>query len=223
MRLFSYCVHLDTGSSPNPYGDYCTLALTKPVIRRLAQVGDWIVGLASPQSKLKNASRRVIYAMKVSQVLTLEEYDLFCRQECSVKIPRRPTKNYEDFVGDCVYEFKADGDVAQRMSVHNDENIEYDLAGIHALVSDHFVYFGSQAPELPESLYKIIKKGHGHQLDKNKAYVEDFVEFISEFERNEVMAAPLDKIENWYGAESRGQTTKVDLEACRFDEEFDKN
>ena len=45
MRLFSYVVAHDTGFSPNPFFGYCTLACCKPVIRRSAQAGDWVVGL----------------------------------------------------------------------------------------------------------------------------------------------------------------------------------
>ena len=50
MKLYSYILTHDTGFSPNPFFGYCTLACCKPDIRRVAKVGDWIVGLALVQS-----------------------------------------------------------------------------------------------------------------------------------------------------------------------------
>ena len=65
MRLFTYIIVHDTGFAPNPFWRYCTLACCKPVIRRTAAKGDWIVGI-SP----KNSGNRLIYAMKVTEELS---------------------------------------------------------------------------------------------------------------------------------------------------------
>mgnify|MGYP006908265549 CR=1 FL=1 len=46
MKLYTYCLRNDTGAAPNPYGELCTLALSKPVMRRRVEVGDWVYGLA---------------------------------------------------------------------------------------------------------------------------------------------------------------------------------
>jgi len=42
--LYTYCIPYDDGAAPNPYWGICTLVICKPVIRRTAEVGDWIVG-----------------------------------------------------------------------------------------------------------------------------------------------------------------------------------
>lgn len=221
MRLFTYCLRNDFGVSPNPFGGYCTLALTKPVIRRTAEVGDWIAGLASHESGLKEANRRVVFAMKVTKIIPLSDYDMFCRQYCSQKIPQRPSKTYEQFVGDCIYEFiPGVDDPILRDSVHDDRNIATDLQGENVLISDEFLYWGSEAPELPASLWKIIKKGRGHQLEKNQPFVKDFLKFINDFEMSNVFAPPIQKIANWYGAESRGQCADADLEDNLLDEKM---
>ncbi|MCB0357317.1 MAG: hypothetical protein KDD40_09935, partial [Bdellovibrionales bacterium] len=221
MRLFTYCLRNDCGASPNPYGGYCTLALTKPVIRRTAEVGDWVVGLASHETGFKNANRHIVFAMKVTEIMTLQEYDLFSQRQCPDKLPQRPAKTYEQFVGDSIYEFiEGVDDPILRDSVHDDSNFATDMQAEKVLLSTEFVYWGSEAPELPENLWKIIKKGKGQQVDKNKNYIKDFLNFMQDFELHTIVAPPCNKIENWYGAESRGQCAEKDLEDNAIDEKI---
>ncbi len=80
MKLYSYVVKEDTGFSPNPFWRYCTLANCKPAIRRTAAVGDWIVGL-SPKAD----GNRIIYAMRVDEILSYGQY--FFDKRFSAKIP----------------------------------------------------------------------------------------------------------------------------------------
>lgn len=46
MKYFFYILKHDSGFAPNPFYGFCTLATCKPEIRKQAEVGDWIVGLA---------------------------------------------------------------------------------------------------------------------------------------------------------------------------------
>ncbi len=224
MELYTFCLKNDCGASPNPFGNYCTLALTKPAIRRSAKVGDWIVGFASPESGLKDASRRVVFAMKVTNVLSMSDYNDFCRKECAEKIPQRPSATYEQLVGDCIYDFiEGVDEPVLRPSVHDESNIDSDLKGKNVLISQHYVYWGNEAPELPQNLWKIIKKGKGHQVEKNRPFIKDFEKFIKDYEINSIFAPPIHKINNWYCAESRGQCAQVDLEDNLIDEKIEQS
>ena len=71
MTLYSYVVVHDAGFAPNPFGDFCTLATCKPKIRLRAQVGDWIVGAGSARNV---GSGKLLYAMRVAEILPLEKY-----------------------------------------------------------------------------------------------------------------------------------------------------
>jgi len=79
-RLFSYVVEHDEGRSPNPFGRYCTLAHCKfnrkgrrRNIVEIAKEGDWIVGTGG--ASVRSAGHgRIVYAMKVTQKLPLEDY-----------------------------------------------------------------------------------------------------------------------------------------------------
>lgn len=92
-RVFSYVVKVDSGFAPNPFHGWCTLACCKPSIRRTASVGDIIMGL-SPRSE------RIVYAMRVTEVLTFEQY--WNGTRFATKRPRAGT--HRDAVGDNVYE-----------------------------------------------------------------------------------------------------------------------
>ena len=68
-HLFTYILPYDSGFAPNPFGNACTLACCKPVIRRTASPDDWVIGTtAAPDSG------RLAYAMRVTQALTFDVY-----------------------------------------------------------------------------------------------------------------------------------------------------
>ena len=69
VRLFSYVVASDSGFAPNPFWGVCTLATCKPAIRRTARVGDWVAGL-SPRA----SGNRLVYAMRVAEVMPIDSY-----------------------------------------------------------------------------------------------------------------------------------------------------
>ncbi len=69
--LFSYCIPYDDGAAPNPFWGLCTLAICKPGIRRVAKEGDWVVGTGSVNSPAGDASGKVVYAMRVTQKMTM--------------------------------------------------------------------------------------------------------------------------------------------------------
>ena len=71
MRLFSYVVARDYGFAPNPFNSYCTLATCKPKIREAANIGDWVLGTGS---KTRGRADHVVFAMRVTETLTFNEY-----------------------------------------------------------------------------------------------------------------------------------------------------
>lgn len=176
-RLFSYCIPYDSGAAPNPFWGICTLVICKPGIRRVAKKNDWIVGTGSRNYDFQG---KLVYAMEVSEVMKMEEYDSFCKKNLPRKIPNWNSKNYKDKVGDCIYDFSK-ADPAIRKSVHSLENRDTDLNGVNALLSDHFYYFGRNPIELPDSLKPIVLQSPGHKSNANNPYVEEFIDWISEF------------------------------------------
>jgi hypothetical protein len=177
MKLYSYTVMHDTGFSPNPFWGYCSLACCKPVIRRTAQVGDWVIGL-SPRA----VGNRLVYAMLVDEILTVESF--FGDSRFAAKIPDYSTGRIVHRCGDNIYKPLPSGGFRQLESMHSDgtredpETKAHDLSGGNVLIARTFYYFGSQALGLPQEL-ELLRAGRGH---KNRFSSDDicrFLDFIS--------------------------------------------
>jgi hypothetical protein len=79
-KLYSYVVEHDLGLSPNPFGGFCTLAFCKfsnserRNVVELADVDDWVVGTGGLGPLSVGEHGRLVYAMLVTEKLTLREY-----------------------------------------------------------------------------------------------------------------------------------------------------
>ena len=173
ITLFSYCIPYDDGAAPNPFWGLCTLAICKPRIRQAANIGDWIVGTGSKHSPIGDVSNNVVYAMLVTQKLTMEDYDQFTQSELPRKIPKMESKDLRRHYGDSIYDFSKHP-LSLRPSVHSEENRSTDLSGGWVLLSDHFFYFGDRPIPLPNDLLDIVKHGQGHRSISNMPYVDAF-------------------------------------------------
>jgi hypothetical protein len=190
MKLFSYVLRRDYGFSPNPFEGYCTLATCKPVIRRNANVGDWIVGTGSVKNVGQN---KIIYAMKVTEKIDFNEYWNDQRFNCKKSNMNGSFKNR---VGDNIYELTDPTNKEkftswkQHNSYHSKPNgtedryrKNGDLKGIYVLISNTFYYFGENAPIIPDKfLYApdIRNKLTGYKCNFPKKFIEDFVEWVKE-------------------------------------------
>lgn len=178
--LFSYVLRDDAGSAPNPFWDVCTLVICKPMIRRAAQVGDWIVGTGSSRSPKGNTS--VVYAMRVTDKMTMREYDDWAREERPEKMPNWRGGDWRRKLGDAVYDYSELPPQVRKGGPHGLEHREHDLKGEYALLSEHFYYFGDKPRTLPDHLLGIIKLGQGHRGPANAPYLKPFMEWIESLE-----------------------------------------
>lgn len=97
-RLFSYVVDHDYGFAPNPFGGFCTLAKCKYGTRRrniveLAGEGDWVAGTGGADLKKSAGHGRLVYAMRVDEVVSLDEY---VRAHRGDRIDAGPEKGGDD-------------------------------------------------------------------------------------------------------------------------------
>ncbi|HOZ14035.1 MAG TPA: hypothetical protein PK784_04555 [Tenuifilaceae bacterium] len=195
MNIYSYVLRFDDGAAPNPFWGLCTLTICKPAIRRSADIGDWVVGTGSKNSKCNDGeyydlSDCVVFAMKISDKKTLQEYDSFCKTSLKKKIPNWKTTDWRHRMGDCIYDYSNGLNPKLRKSVHKEENRNRDLCGLNSLISNEFYYFGEDARPLPIDLKLIIKRNQGHRKIENPDLVLKFENWIKEFEMNRIYAAP---------------------------------
>ncbi len=176
-RLYSYVLRWDDGAAPNPFWNLCSLVICKPAIRRTAVEGDWIAGTGSKNTPVGDMSSKLVYAMRVTRKMTMDQYDAFARKENTEKIPSHRSKDWRRWLGDSIYDYSVTPP-RQRLGVHGPDDIARDLSGEFALVSDDFAYLGDQATTIPDHLRPIVQQTQGHRSTLNEPYVERFVEWI---------------------------------------------
>ncbi|CCE03829.1 conserved hypothetical protein [Bradyrhizobium sp. STM 3809] len=167
-RVYFYVVARDFGFAPNPFNGACTLATCKPAIRQTARSGDWIVGMGG--AKL-GAVGRCIYAMKVTDAKAFEEY-----WEAPEFRSKRPIRNgtRKTIVGDNIYHrapsskkwLQEDSHHSKPDGSPDPHNIQHDTKTNRVLISNHFYYFGSTAPAVPQEILQDLgfRNGIGHRV-----------------------------------------------------------
>ena len=182
MKLFTYTIPVDDGAAPNPFGGYCTLAICKPAIRRAARVGDWVAGFGSKTSPSGNLSGKLVYAMEVNQVKSMEDYDRLASCQWPSKVPDINSRDLTRRLGDCIYDFSVDPP-RQRPGVHGPGNQRVDLGGRNVLISSNYFYFGSNAIDLIPELFPILHQTQGHKSRANESYAPVFIDWIYSMKR----------------------------------------
>ncbi|MEM6368480.1 MAG: hypothetical protein AAF851_09270 [Myxococcota bacterium] len=191
---FIYVISRDFGFAPNPFHGYCTLSACKPVIRRTAKIGDWVVGMGG--SRLR-AVGRCIFCMQVDETLTFDDY-----WEDPRFRSKRPVRNGSDvmLVGDNIYHSER-GHWTQEDSHHslpdgsaNSRNVQRDTSADRVLVSSHFRYFGKASIEIPSSLLRDLNFRNCRSYRRYPlARCQLLLNFLcSNADRNVVIADPID-------------------------------
>lgn len=194
-RVYMYVIARDFGFAANPFHGVCTLATCKPNIRRTASPGDWIFGMGGCRL---NAVGRCIFAMRVEKCLSFNDY--WNDPEFT---PKRPVRNgsRKSMVGDNIYDQSAGNSQWYQADSHhslpdgspNDHNIERDTQTNRVLISQHFVYFGSNAPHVPKEIlsqmkyenvrdYRVFLNENGNPLVKwfEKTYGKDLGQVLGD-------------------------------------------
>ncbi|MGH7982219.1 MAG: hypothetical protein ACREFF_03620 [Candidatus Udaeobacter sp.] len=164
--VYMYVVDRDFGFAPNPFHGYCTLATCKPGIRSTAQLGDWVVGMGG---KNLGATGRCVFAMEVTDKIDFQEYWTNRRY-----ITKRPVRNGSSLrlVGDNIYHRDGETSEWQQADSHHSKpdgspnplNVQNDTKSDRVLISEHFLYFGREAPLVPAELLSatsfVNRQGH---------------------------------------------------------------
>lgn len=200
MRLHSYVVARDFGFAPNPFYGVCTLATCKPRIRSVAAIGDWVMGTGSRQRK---RGHHVVYAMRVTEVMTFDRY--WSDSRFKQKKPNLCGSKKQAF-GDNIYSRGADTRHWHQANSHhslndgspNPQNVSADTGTNRILLSDDFVYWGGEGPEIPTLLldfgpsHENVCAGRNHKNGFSPQLVEEVVAWVRSFPHNGFRGEPLD-------------------------------
>ena len=149
----------------------CTLATCKPRLRKSAVEGDWVLGVAGSNYRAQHG--KCIFLMQVTEKMGFDDYWSDPRF-----LKKRPVRNgsLKMLVGDNIYHSDGAGNWIQENSHHsnpdgttNEGNRDRDTESTdRVLVSDYFLYFGSQAVELD-----LASFGYGRTRDYRKYDLSD--------------------------------------------------
>lgn len=178
-KAYIYVVDRDFGFAPNPFHGYCTLATCKPGIRKMADICDWVIGMGG--SRLK-ATGHCIFAMRVSKKISFDEY-----WGNPIYSDKKPVRNGSSrmLVGDNIYCFDKNTQSWQQADSHhsnpdgsiNRKNLKTDTKSDKVLISNHFYYFGKNAPLVSPPLLTSIgyKNGRNYRvfrIEKCAAFID---------------------------------------------------
>jgi hypothetical protein len=150
-RLLIYRIVTDGGAAPHISNGYLTLTICKPVIRKGAEVGDYVLSLvaqSNPNIPKKHPQKHFLaaYLFKVTEKVHMKEYEGWCKEHAPGKICT------EDFwEGDCQY----GPNLAWRPGPHMSANkevqnklISTNLSGVSSLISNEFAAWKSSTPHV---------------------------------------------------------------------------
>ena len=200
VKVYSYVVTHDYGFAPNPHGGYCTLACCKPRIRRIAGIGDLIVGTGSRQ---RGRGDRLVYAMRVSEAMSFTEY---------WHDPRFRYKRPDVTAGDCrrygdnAYYRDEDTGVWQQVESHDSPGVggnapcgippcgnAYDDTRVdRVLIGEEFIYWGGDGLPVRPFAGVDICAGRGHRSRFAPEVVAAVVEWLDGRGEWGRLGAPLD-------------------------------
>ena len=197
MLIFSYKLDHDFGLAPNPFWGTMTLAVCKGQIRnnKNLHIGDWVVGTGS--KKLKKLDH-LIYAMRVDEKITFDSY----WEDPRFEIKRPQMKgSLAQIYGDNFYH-TVDDQIIQETSAHNFDDgtpnpihAKRDAKGKYVLLSNHFYYFGNNAPEIPIELRGICCQARGyHYRDISDDLISKFIKWLEDNYTIGIHREPI----NWY-------------------------
>lgn len=197
MELFSYVIARDYGFAPNPFFGCCTLATCKPNIRRVAEIGDWIVGTGSAA---RNRRGFLILAMCVTETMKFNEY--WEDPRFQQKKPRLSGSIKQAF-GDNIYHKSVRGRWHQEDSHHsyaggmpNPHNIENDTQTDRILLSKDYAYWGGSGPKIPDRFRNWdevdICAGRNHKSLFPAELVEEFIAWFRSLDACEFQGTPLE-------------------------------
>ncbi len=191
MRLCRHVITSDTGLAPNPFHGYCTSALCTPShMNTKLKKGDWLIG-HSP----KNDRNRLVYAMRISEVLRMNQY--FQDDRFERKKPK-PNGTLIEQCGDNIY-YKYGADQWKRLPsrFHNDcnnfiQDVSKNFAGHPVFVAEHFYYFGCRRVAIPPELKRVIWDRQGIHYTKDHRLADEFVTWLKTNHKPGILGTPRD-------------------------------
>jgi hypothetical protein len=180
VTIYSYVVEHDLGFAPNPFHGVCSLACCKPQIRKVAKVGDYVIGTGAALPKLTG---HLTFWMRVEKIILFDEY--WADRKFRRKKPVMSGTNFLRY-GDNIYHRDANGNFQQEYSFHSLEDGSLSVGDLNrdtgttdrVLLGHEFAFWGRSGIKLPEQLTCFVKKGPSHKCNFSAKNVQTFLAWL---------------------------------------------
>jgi hypothetical protein len=135
---------------------------------------DWLLGNSSAST-----GRRLIFAMRISQVLDFDDY----YNDPRFAGKKADASTWQGRCGDNIYLSDKAGGWKQALAfTHKDaESFIKDTRYHRVFISDHFFYFGENAPDIPEKYSSLVRKTQGCCCRHDPDIVRDFIAWVEQY------------------------------------------
>lgn len=175
-RLFVYRIVTDSGAAPHISDGYLTLTICKPMIRKSAKNGDYVLSLVAQSNNamktlkksktISNSDKHFLaaYLFRVGDVIPMNKYDDWCEKHAPQKLC---TEDYFD--GNAQY----NKTLKWRPGPHGPNQRNRNLSGCNSITSKHFAAWTSSSPHrltseelagLGLTEEEVSKIGIGHKI-----------------------------------------------------------
>lgn len=193
MKLLKYVMTSDSGLAPNPYFDICSLALCTPNhMNARISPGDWIIG-----HSCRATGNRLIYAMRVTKVLTMPDYFLNYPE-------KRPDPDGDAIVraGDNFYDNSSGKWRRLPSACHNEVDAfvqDQDRPVFLSEGGENFWYFGGTDDPVtrgfPNLFPELIKDRQGISYIHDEHVIDRFVQWLKRNGRSGLIGSPRDSVD----------------------------
>jgi len=170
--LYTYVMRHDSGLAPNPFGQFCTLAVCTPNHQgSKVQPGDWIAGASD-----KAHGYQLIYAMEVSERLHMDAYFRDPRfQSRKPELRAGPERR----CGDNIYGLDDAGDWFQLPNPYHvgEAARQQDTRNPWVFVASEFWYLGREAMTMPHEYLEMFG-GRGARVSHRPALAAKFKDWV---------------------------------------------
>jgi hypothetical protein len=144
---------------------------------------------------MRNRTGYLVYAMKVDETMTFEQY--WADPRFQQKKPNLRGSKKQAF-GDNIYSKSSAGDTWTQLNSHhsledgspNPDNIATDTSADRILIAHDFVYWGGSGPRIPSQFDICAQRNHRSNFPE--AVMGAFVEWVRCFDERGYVAEPLD-------------------------------
>lgn len=155
MRIWRYVLSTDNGMAPCVEEDMLSLSCCKPMIRKYAKPGEWVIGFV-PKHKRRGY---VAWAGKIAEVIPLGEYEKrFCGRKDAIYRLMGTTSGEQEVL------------VPLRDDYHcNEKSRSRDRNGKNALIFEPFWYWGGLGIVAPDEVAELAHYFVGQSTKNSSA------------------------------------------------------